>query len=94
MDEVSVPGPVNGPAGIAVQITKLPLAKAFDVGTVVTVTLMFAGNVAASYVGAWLYNLAKKGRVERITINRREVELKEGEISRVIEEMRIEERRG
>ena len=94
MTEVRVPGPVNGPPDVTVKITQLPLQKAFDIPTVVTITLTFAGSVASSVAGDWLYNLAKRGRVEKIMINRREVELHQGEITRMVEETRTEERRG
>ena len=59
--------------------------KAFGEPSWATYLLEIAGAVPAGVIAAWLYHKLK-GRALRMTIDRTEVEIEEGEIKKVIQE--------
>ena len=75
------------PPGIS--ITMPPdIAITKDFGTqeiAVTVIVSFAG-IPAQLVAKWLYDKLKHHRSRQISINRKEIHLSEGELTKIIEE--------
>ena len=60
--------------------------KAIGLPEIVNFTLTYGSNVAAGVIAAWLYNKLKGRKVEKLIIERTEVEIDEGQIRKVIEE--------
>jgi hypothetical protein len=60
--------------------------KATGFENAILFTLEFASSVRASLVAAWLYDKLKNRKVRRLRINRTEVTLDKGEITRVLRE--------
>jgi len=52
----------------------------------VTILVSVGTGVPSSLLASWLYDKLKNGRSNKITINRREIEITEGEITRIVEE--------
>jgi len=50
----------------------------------IQLAITFVAGIASSYVGTWLYNKIN-GKAEKLRINYTEVEIDEGEITRVID---------
>jgi hypothetical protein len=59
--------------------------KAFGEPEWLTFLLQIAAGVPVTVVSAWLYQKLK-GRAQRMSINRTEIEIDEGEIKRIIQE--------
>jgi hypothetical protein len=61
------------------------IRKSFGMPEIVNFTLTFGSGVAAGLVANWLYDKLKN-KAEKITINRREIQLDKEEIKKIIEE--------
>jgi len=70
--------------GVSVTYDGTIIRKAVDFPSTVQLVIAFASGVTASYVGTWLYNKVH-GKAEKITIDKIEVEIDKGEITKVIE---------
>ena len=68
-----------------ITLDSLDIRKGFGFPETLTFALTFATSVGASIIANWLYDRLK-GRVEKISIDRLEIELDEGEIKKVIYE--------
>jgi len=59
--------------------------KEFGSQELQTIILTLSGGVTSSVIGAWIYDKIK-GRARKIRIERQEVELQEGQITKIIQE--------
>ncbi len=77
------------PGGFTMTSEGLIIRKAFGfpetVTLVITFTGGFASNIAINLLSSWLYDKLK-GRAETLRIDRREIHIEKGEITRIIEE--------
>jgi len=80
------------PKGIEVSFPPIRESFSPDFTAVVTITISFASGVASKIIASWLYDKLKNSRSNQITINRREIIISEGEITKIIEE-RIQQRK-
>ena len=76
----------QAPNGVTINIPEVLLTKSFDADTAITITVAIAEGVAGSLIAAWLYDKFKECRSNQITINRREIHMNNGEVSKIIEE--------
>jgi len=61
-------------------------SRALDVPTILEIALDVTGGAAGSVVAAWLLSRLRNAGARRLRINRREIQLEEGAIRKVIEE--------
>lgn len=61
--------------------------RAIGLPEIVNFTLVFGSGVAANLIAAWLYDKLKGRKVETVIIERTEVEIDEGQIRKVMEEL-------
>ncbi len=62
------------------------IRKAVGFQEIANFVLTFGSGVASGVVANWLYDKLKEKKVEKLVIERTEVEIEQGEIKRVIEE--------
>jgi hypothetical protein len=62
------------------------IRKAVGFPEIVYFSLTFGLGVSASLVANWLYNKLRKKKIEKLIIDRRVIEIDEGEIKKIIEE--------
>jgi len=80
------------PSGISLIMPDIVITKGFGSETAVTIVISVATGIPASLVAAWLYDKLKHHRSNKISINRKELHVSEGEITKIIEEtIRIKE---
>lgn len=80
------------PSGISLVMPDIVITKGFGSETAVSIIISVATGIPTSLVAAWLYEKLKHHRSRKISINRKEVHISEGEITKVIEEtVKIEE---
>lgn len=53
---------------------------------IIEFTISFGTGVASEFIVSWIYDKLKGKKVEKIMVDRKEVQLKKGEIMKVIEE--------
>lgn len=76
---------VDLPGNAKLSYTGSLIRKSFELPEIVNFTLTFGSSVTAGLVANWLYDKLKN-KTERITINRREIQLDNKEIKKIIEE--------
>lgn len=90
--QVKTDEPVEISPGVSVTYMGTRGFKALDepeiIGLILTIGANLPPNVVASFIGNWLWSKLQ-GRTESLTIDRVEIELEEGKITRYIHE-RIE----
>lgn len=75
------------PEGVSVIKPPITITKGYGAEEIaVTVVIGFATGIPASLVAAWLYDKLKYHRSNQISINRREIHMSEGELTKIIEE--------
>jgi len=74
------------PQGISLTMPDIIITKGFGTETAVTITISIASGVTVKFIADWLYGKLKHHRSRQISINRREVHISGGEITKVIEE--------
>lgn len=74
------------PPGISLTMPDIIIRKDFGTDIAVSVVVGVATGIPSSLVAAWLYDKLKHHRSRQICINRREVHISEGEITKIIEE--------
>jgi H+/gluconate symporter-like permease len=74
------------PPGISLTVPDIIIRKDFGTDIAVSIVIGVATGIPSSLVAAWLYDKLKHHRSRQICINRREVHISEGEITKVIEE--------
>ena len=72
--------------GIAMTYERSVIRRGFGSPEVITLALSFPVGVSASFIAAWIYDKLKGTKVERIFVDRTEVQFDEGSIKKVIEE--------
>lgn len=60
------------------------MQKVAEVPNTIQLIIAFGSGVASSYVGSWLYNKIH-GKATGLRINHREIQIDEGEITKIIE---------
>lgn len=78
-DEISIPG------GGRLKYLGQMEYRSFDMPTILKVALSVGGAVAVEIISNWIYDKLK-GKTNSITIDRIEIELKKGEIERILKE--------
>jgi hypothetical protein len=84
--EVRFPGPISAPSGVSASIESVSMHKGVGFPEVVSILMQFGGTVAAGVVVNWLWDKLKRGKAERLSIDRREITLDQGEITRIVDE--------
>lgn len=80
------------PSGISLIMPDIVITKGLGSETAVSIIISVATGIPTSLVAAWLYDKLKHHRSSKICINRKEIHVSEGEITKVIEEtVKIEE---
>lgn len=72
----------------ALVVKRAPRMKSFGVPELLEFSLTFSAGVASSIVANWLYEHLKGKTASTVTIDRVEVQLEQGAITKVIEEHR------
>jgi hypothetical protein len=84
--DLSKPDPGNLPEGVRLEYQHSIGYKDLDIpNTIVFVLSLPSGIVSVGTITAWLHRKLK-GRATKLTIDRTEVEIEEGEIKRVLQE--------
>lgn len=79
------------PPGVSVKLLPVIAHRGIDSDTIAIALLALANNVSINLFSSWLYDKLKGGRSKTVIINKREIEIEEGNIKRIIEEsVRIE----
>jgi hypothetical protein len=88
LDSVNTGTQKDIPAGGTITMGRMLMRKAVGAPQVIYILLSLGRDVAAGVAGSYIYDKWKshKGGQLSMTINRREVNLDKGEITRVIEE--------
>lgn len=76
---------VEVPGNAILTLNNIIVRKAFGVPTTLEFIVTFTGGVSAGIVANWLYEKIK-GRASKIRIERTELQIKKGEIERIIVE--------
>lgn len=74
------------PKGVSLIMPNIVITKGFGTETAVTIVISVATGIPSSLVAAWLYDKLKHHRSRQISINRKEINFSQGEITKVIEE--------
>jgi hypothetical protein len=77
---------VDAPEGVTVFVPPIMMKRSDGAEGIATIILTLTGSVVTSAIGSWLYDKLKAGRSRTVKINRREIEIENGEITRIIEE--------
>jgi hypothetical protein len=77
----------DAPKGVSVMVPPLEFQKDYGAEDIaVSVIISVATGVPASLVAAWLYDKLKYHRSRQISIDRREIHISKGELTKIIEE--------
>jgi len=77
----------DAPKGVSVMVPPLEFRKGYGAEEIaVSLVIGLATGIPASLVASWLYDKLKNHRSSQISINRREIHISEGEITKIIEE--------
>ena len=77
----------NPPEGVSVIKPPITITKGYGAEEIaVTVVISLATGIPASLIAAWLYDKLKNHRSSQIRINRTEIYMSEGKITKIIEE--------
>ncbi|NQT25990.1 hypothetical protein HQ585_11585 [candidate division KSB1 bacterium] len=74
------------PEGISIDSPPIYIKKVYGFSEPINMIVYFALGVSAKVAASWLYDKLKDCRSDKITIDRKEIILSEGEITRIIEE--------
>ena len=74
------------PSGVTLKIPEVVIIKGFDTETAITIGISLATGIPSSLIAAWLYDKFKQCRSDKISINRREINLSDGKVTQIIEE--------
>jgi len=84
--------PVEVVPGVQIKYVASLLFEAVGAPEGIVIAVSFASSVAGSLFAAWLYDRLKRNRAMRLKIEAREVEINEGQITRIIETIITTER--
>lgn len=76
----------DAPKGVSVSPKLIPAGKGLGSTEPLNMIIYFALGVSSQVIASWLYDKLKKCSSNKITIDRKEIILDEGEITRIIEE--------
>jgi hypothetical protein len=75
-----------GPDGLTIRYEGMLLSRGADIPPVMQFILDVAANIPASIIATWIVSRFR-GRAEKVTINRRTIDLDdEGQVRRIVEE--------
>jgi hypothetical protein len=77
------------PFGITLKVPEVLITKSLDADTAtaaINIGIDLAKSIGTSLVAAWLYEKFKQCRSNQITINRRVINLSDGNVTQIIEE--------
>jgi hypothetical protein len=78
------------PGGAALSLLDLQIRKGADFPEIIKMVISFAANaadeIAVSLVASWLYDKLRGGKAKTLRINRREVHIEKGQITKIIVE--------
>jgi len=76
----------NVPDGISLIMPPIIITKGYGLETAVSIVVSVAAGIPSGLVANWLYDKLKHHRSRQISINRREINFSQGEITKIIEE--------
>lgn len=74
------------PEGISVDIPPISFRKSFGTTEAITILISSAATIPTSLIVKWLYNKFTNCESRKISINRRTININDGEITKIIEE--------
>jgi hypothetical protein len=74
------------PGGVSISISPFEERRGVDTATVIQIVVEISKDITIGIVSAWLYDKLKKSPSTKLEYNRREIQITEGEISKIIEE--------
>ena len=76
------------PEGISISLPVSTISrKGFGIDEGTKLIISFGATISAKFIANWLYDKLKNPRSSKIAINRREIYISQGEITRIIEEI-------
>lgn len=88
-NEISTGMTKKVPGGAVIRLDKMPMQKRFstqDAAPLVTIAVSLGTGITLNLFSSWLYDKIKKSKIQRLKINRREIEITPDGILKAIEE--------